>query len=198
MSIEALSPLMAAAAGIGLAAAAGFRVFLPLLGASLAVRSEILEVGESFTWLGSDAALIFFGVATLTEVLAFFIPWMDNLLDTVASPLAVFAGTILAASVIPGESEWVRWIAGLFLGGGSAGVVQAATVLARGVSTGTTGGVGNPVFAAAESGMSFTMVLVTLVLPLVAAVLVLMMVFWFVSRFVKVIRGRRQRAAEGQ
>lgn len=197
--IGGMTPLMAVGAGIGLAAASGFRVFIPLLAACLAVRGGILEVGEGFAWMGSDPALIFFGVATVVEVLAFYVPYFDNLLDTLATPLAVFAGTVLAASVIPGESDLMRWLGGLVLGGGPASVVQASTVVARGASTGTTGGLGNPALATVEAGTSTFLVVVTLVLPIVAAVTVVVILFWFLGRlwqFRKARKAGRERAAE--
>jgi len=86
--------------GIGLSAACGFRVFVPLLVVSVASHTGHLHLSSGFEWMGSDAALIAFAVATVLEVAAYYIPWLDNLLDTVASPAAVIAGTLVTASLI--------------------------------------------------------------------------------------------------
>src|SRR5262245_18739761 len=88
------------ALGIGLAAAVGFRVFLPLLLASIAAYSGHLHLDGNFAWLGSLTAVTMLGVAALAEVLAYYIPAVDNLLDTITGPLALIAGTVVSAAVI--------------------------------------------------------------------------------------------------
>ena len=144
--------------GVGLAAACGFRIFVPLLFMSLAVKTGHLQVNESFSWLGSDVALASFAVATALEIGAYYLPWIDNLLDTAASPLSVIAGTIVMASFVPEMDPWLKWSLSVIAGGAAAGAVQSVTALARGASTASTGGLANPVIstteAAASSGLS--------------------------------------------
>ena len=79
--------------GIGLAASVGFRIFLPLFALSLASYFDVWDLNESWQWIGSLAAVITFGVATFVELFAYFIPFVDNLLDGFAVPLAAIAGT---------------------------------------------------------------------------------------------------------
>jgi len=158
--------------GVGLAAACGFRVFVPLFVTSLAVKTGHLQVTETFAWLGTDAALASFAVATALEVFAYSIPWLDNALDALASPCAVVAGTVVMASFVPEIDPWLKWSLSAIAGGVAAGAVQSATALLRGASTATTGGLANPVVsvgeAAASSGLSAAAVFV----PALAAVCV--------------------------
>ena len=55
--------------GIGLAAATGFRVFLPMLIVSGVAYTGHLPLGESFNWLGSPFALTMLSVAAIVEIL---------------------------------------------------------------------------------------------------------------------------------
>jgi len=97
-------------AGIGLAAASGFRVFLPLFVLSLASKFDVLTLNEKFAWLGSDLAVIILGVATVVEIAAYLIPWLDHLLDAAALPLAGIAGTIAMASMLKGTDPALTYV----------------------------------------------------------------------------------------
>jgi len=158
--------------GIGLSAACGFRVFVPLLVMSIAALSGHLHLVHGFEWLGSYPALIAFSVATFLEVAGYYIPWLDHLLDTMATPAAVIAGTIASASVIGDMSPFLKWTLAAIAGGGSAGLVQGTTVVLRGASTATTGGLANPVVATAELAGATTLSVVALVAPLLAVLVI--------------------------
>lgn len=158
--------------GIGLAAAAGFRVFVPLLVAGLAQHFGYLPMGDNFQWMGSTPALAAFGAATLLEVLGYYVPWVDNLLDAVSSPAAVVAGVILTASVLVDVDPLTRWALAIVAGGGTAGIFQGLTVGTRGISTATTGGLANPLVSTAEAGASGVLALLAVLVPLAALVLV--------------------------
>ncbi len=179
------------ALGIGLAAATGFRVFLPLLIMSVASYSGHLPLGEGFAWLASPQALILFGVAAVVETLAYYIPGVDNLLDTVATPAAFVAGTVAAAAVITDVPPLVKWATAIIAGGGVAGLTQGLTTVARAKSTVMTGTLGNPVLATAELGGSFLLSLLALAAPLLAAALVVVML-WLVFRLVRKLTRRDQ------
>jgi hypothetical protein len=158
--------------GIGLSAACGFRVFVPLLITSIAVHSGHLTLASGFQWIGSYPAMIAFSVATALEIAGYYIPWVDHFLDTVATPAAVVAGTIITASFVADVSPFLRWTTAVIAGGGAAAVVQSATVLVRGASTVATGGLGNPIFATAELGGSIVTSLLSIVVaPLTIALL---------------------------
>ena len=159
------------AVGIGLSAACGFRVFIPLFLASLAGLSGMLPLHADFAWLATYPALFALGSAALAEVMAYYIPWVDNLLDTVATPAAVLAGTAVSASVL-GESlsPFARWALAVISGGGVAGLVQGGTVAARGASSATTGGAGNPVVSTTENVASVLTSILALFAPIIAVV----------------------------
>ena len=158
--------------GLGLSAACGFRVFVPLLVASIAARSGHLTLATGFDWMGSDAALIAFGVATALEIGGYYIPWVDHLLDTVATPAAVVAGTLVTASLVTDMSPFLRWSLAVIAGGGIAGAVQVTTVVTRAASTASTGGLANPLVATAELGGSVVTSLMALIVPVATVVLV--------------------------
>jgi hypothetical protein len=165
--------------GIGLAAACGFRVFVPFLIMSIASLSGHLQLAHGFEWIGTYPALITFSVATALEIAGYYIPWVDHLLDTVATPAAVVAGIIVTASVVSGMSPLLKWGLAVIAGGTAAGVVQGTTVLVRGASTLTTGGLANPLFATAELASSISLSVVALVAPLLVIVLLALFFVFF-------------------
>lgn len=183
------STLLSVCLGLGLAAACGFRVFVPFLIVNLAARAGWVELGSGFDWMVSTPALIAFGVATLLEIGAYHIPWLDNLLDSAAGPIAVVAGVVVSASVFTGIDPFLKWSLALIAGGSLAASAQGATTLLRGISTFTTGGLANPLIATAEAGFSFFLAVLSIVLPALALALTLLVLF-FVLRTV-----RRRRAA---
>ena len=174
--------------GIGLAAAAGFRLFVPLLGMSLATLSGRVEVAAGFEWLANPWIAGVFGVATVLEVGAYFIPWLDNALDTLASPAAVVAGTVMTASLLGTADPWLQWMLGVIAGGGVAATVQGTSVAARGTSSVTTAGVANPIVAFVELVASVVTTVLALIAPVVAVVLVGVAMIWL---FRRIRRGRR-------
>jgi hypothetical protein len=176
--------------GLGLSAACGFRVFVPLLITSLAAFTGHLSLSSGFQWIGSYPALIAFSAATLLEICGYYIPWVDHFLDSLATPAAVVAGTILTASFVTNVSPFLKWTLAVIAGGGAAGLVQASTVLARGASTVTTGGLANPVFATAELGGSIIMSLLSIVAPVLTALLVLVVVALAARKLIQ-LRTRR-------
>lgn len=149
-----MQELLSICVGIGLAAACGFRVFVPLLIVSVAANTGHLSLAQSFQWMGTPAALITFSVATALEVGGYYVPWIDNLLDSVATPAAVVAGTVVSASVFTDMSPFLKWTLAAIAGGGTAGVIQTGTVLTRAASTATTGGLANALVATGELGLS--------------------------------------------
>ena len=169
--------LLSICLGIGLSAACGFRVFVPLLVMSIASLSGHLHLAHGFEWIGSSPALIALSVATALEIAGYYLPWVDHLLDTMATPAAVVAGTVVTASLVADMSPFLRWTLAVIAGGGAAGLVQATTVATRGASLVTTGGLGNPVVATLElAGAVVTSVLTLFVPVLVVALLAVFLV----------------------
>jgi len=160
--------LLSIAIGVGLAAAVGFRVFVPFTVISLAALSGYLELAPGFDWIGSYPALLVFAVATVLEIAAYYIPWVDNLLDSIATPAAIVAGAVITASVVGDVSPLLRWSLAAIAGGGVAAAVQSGTVLLRGTSSTVTGGLGNFAVSSSELLGSVLTSLLAVFLPLVA------------------------------
>jgi uncharacterized protein DUF4126 len=171
------------ALGVGLAAATGLRLFLPMLVVSVAAYSGHLPLSENFAWLATPAALVLLSVAALAEILAYYIPGLDNLLDTLATPAAFVAGTIIAAAVITDLPPMVKWAAAIIAGGGIAGLTQTTSAVLRAKSTVLTGTLGNPVIATAEVGGSLLVSLMALMAPLLTLVVIVVLLWlgfrWF-------------------
>lgn len=174
--------ITAVAIGIGLAASAGFRVFVPMLVAAIAAKAGVMPLNESFQWLASWTSIAILGTATVVEIMAYYIPLVDNLLDTIATPLAVVAGTLLLTSVLPIDSELMKWITGAAVGGGSAAVVQAGSALTRLTSTKLTAGLGNPVVATVENVAATGTSILSLVIPFFIIALFLLLVIFLLTR----------------
>jgi hypothetical protein len=167
---NALSTGLSIAIGLGLAAAAGFRVFVPLLVASAAAAHGHLPLShrDCRGW-ARFPALIAFGAATFFEVVAYYVPWLDHLLDVGRNAGAVLAGMIVSASVMVELPPLVKWGVALIAGGGVAGIVQGATMLTRLKSTVTTAGLANPLVSTAELAGSLATSLLSLVVPVLVA-----------------------------
>ncbi len=178
--------LLCIGVGLGLSAACGLRVFLPMFALSLAAQSGHLSLTPGFSWLGSPQALTVFAIATVAEVAAYYIPWADNLMDTVAIPAAAVAGTIATAAAVGEMSPWLKWSLATIAGGGVATATQLATTKLRGLSTLTTGGAANPAIATAEAGGSAAVSGIALVVPILGIVLVVAgivaLVAWLLKR----------------
>ncbi|MFZ1520415.1 MAG: DUF4126 domain-containing protein [Ignavibacteriaceae bacterium] len=164
--------------GVGLAAAVGFRIFIPFLIASIAAYTGNLELSTYFGWIGTLPALILFAVATVVEIFSYYIPWVDNFLDAINHPLAIFAGIALSGAVVTDFPPLIKWSLALIAGGGIAGTIHAATGLIRLKSSAVTGGVGNPVVATVEAGSSITLSLIAIFIPAVAVMIVGIMIVY--------------------
>lgn len=187
MEAAPLSVVLSVAMGIALAAAAGFRAFVPLLVAGLAIRFGLVEAAPGFAWLGDTTALVALGAATLLEIAAYYVPGLDHALDVAAAPVAVAAGVVVAAGVMVGLPDWLRWAAAILAGGTVATAGHALTSLGRAKAGAATGGLANPLFATGELVASGLLALLALLLPFVALAAVLAIVAVAIAR-------RRRRA----
>jgi len=188
-----METLLSICIGIGLSAACGFRIFVPPLVMSMAAIFGHLTLSPNFSWMGSYTALIAFAVATCIEIAAYYIPWVDNLLDTVATPMAMAAGTIVTASVIPDADPMLQWTVALIAGGGSAGTIQAFTGIGRLASTVMTGGLGNALLSTIESGSAIILSGLAIALPVVAVCLVAVLLVFTLSKLGRNLALKRER-----
>jgi Domain of unknown function (DUF4126) len=170
--------------GVGLAAATGFRVFLPMLIVSGAAYTGHLPLSDNLAWLGTASALTMLSVAAFVEILAYYVPGLDNLLDTLATPAALVAGTLVSAAVMTDVPPIVKWTAAVIAGGGVAGLTQGATAMLRAKSTVFTGGIGNAVISTAELGGALLVSLLALAAPLAALALVIFFL-WLAIRLIQ-------------
>ena len=178
--------------GVGLAAATGFRVFLPMLVVSVAAYTGHLPLDNSFAWLATPSALTMLSVAAVAEILAYYVPAVDNLLDALATPAALVAGTIVSAAVTTDVPPMVKWTAAVIAGGGVAGLTRGVTALLRVKSTILTGGAGNVVLSTAELVGALLVSLLALAAPL-AALAVVIFFLWLGMRLVRHLFRRERR-----
>jgi hypothetical protein len=193
--MESMDMLLSVALGVGLAAAVGLRVFLPLLVLSIAAYTGKVPLSESFQWLGTLPALLMLAVAAVAEIAAYYIPGVDNLLDAIATPTALIAGTIAAAAVMADLPPIVKWTTAVIAGGGAAGLTQGVTSLLRAKSTATTGGLGNPVVATGELGGSLLLSLLAILAPILALVVVVLFCWAIVKGLRRLFARREPQAA---
>ncbi len=159
--------------GVGLAASVGFRVFLPLFALSLAAYFDVWGLNDQWEWVGSLAAVITLGVATLVEVFAYFIPWVDNLLDSISIPLTALAGTLVMVSTVADLDPVTTWSLAIIAGGGTATAIKGASATTRLTSSVTTGGMANPAISAIETGTATVVTTASIFAPVLAGVLVI-------------------------
>ncbi len=183
-----LETILSICLGIGLASASGFRVFLPVFALSLASYFNVIPLNESWAWIGGLPALISFGVAMVFEIFGYYIPFIDNLLDTIATPLAAIAGFVVMASTMVDISPTMTTILAIIAGSGSATAFQGLTTTTRLASSVKTAGLGNPVVSTAETGTAITLSSLAIFLPIVAIILVVIIfgfIYWIFKKLKK-------------
>ena len=176
--MEILEIILSLSLGLGLAAACGFRIFIPPLMMGVGSRFDLYNLEGSFIWVGEDWAIAVFAIATLLEIGGYYVPWIDNLLDTVATPAAVIGGIFVTSASLEGDVDpSLQWILATIAGGSTAGVIQLGTVATRAVSTGVTGGLANPVVSTLEALASIICILLSFFLAIVIP-FVLIFLIW--------------------
>jgi uncharacterized membrane protein YqaE (UPF0057 family) len=173
MMMDPMETILAVITGIGLSAACGFRIFVPLLALSIATKYDYLALAPGFEWIGGYYAMIAFASATILEIIAYYIPWLDNMMDTIASPVSILAGTIATASVITDMPPSLKWMVAIIAGGGVAGLLQGATTALRAKSSLFTGGIGNPAVSTLELAGSVITAILAIILPVLGFILVI-------------------------
>ena len=182
--------------GIGLSAACGFRVFIPLLMMSIASLSGHLALSDGFQWIGTYPALVVFATASVLEIAAYYIPLVDNLMDSIAGPAAVAAGILASASSFIHMDPLLKWTLAIIAGGGTAAIFHGSTALVRGASTALTGGIGNHAVATAELGIASGLSIIAIALPLLSMIVILTLLFFIIRKgFRKLLRPKRTEGA---
>jgi len=180
--MEHTETILAVITGIGLSAACGFRIFVPLLLLNLASMYGYVNLTSGFEWIGGYYATITFAVATVLEISAYYVPWLDNVMDAIASPVSIIAGTIAAASVITDMPPSLKWMVAIIAGGGIAGLLQGSATVLRAKSSLFTGGIGNTVVATLELVGSVITSLLAIILPIIGFILVAILAVYLLLR----------------
>lgn len=176
--------LLGICVGVSLSAACGFRIFVPMLVASVGVHFFGIHVNESLQWVGSWTALVVLSTATICEMFAYYIPWIDNALDLINTPLALLAGTILMSGMLPGLNPCLKWCVAGVLGSGAAGVTKVTSAVLRSASTATTGGLGNNLVSTTENFCSTVFSVLAFIIPVITFTIVIVsfVAIFFLSR----------------
>lgn len=195
MDIINSNTFLAIILGVGLSAACGFRIFVPLLAISIAAKCGHVNLASGFAWMSSWTAIIAFSTATIFEILAFYIPWLDNVMDAIATPAAIVAGTVLTSSLITDISPFLKWTLAVIAGGGTAGIIQAGTVAARGASTVLTGGFGNFIVSTLELIGSLITTALAIFLPVICIFIIFIFIFLALATIIRGNMKKRQKIA---
>ncbi len=183
-----IETLLSICLGIGLAASAGFRIFVPLFILSLASNFDWISVNDNWQWIGETPALIALAIALFFEISAYYIPFIDNFLDSIAIPLAAIAGTVVMASTLIDLSPLITWGLAVIAGGGTAVAINSATATTRLTSSATTGGLGNSIFSTVETGTATVMSIVSVFIPVLAFLLVIFIFFVGIKMIKKIVK----------
>ncbi|MBN1364798.1 MAG: DUF4126 domain-containing protein [Syntrophaceae bacterium] len=190
-----METILGIAVGIGLSAACGFRIFVPLLIMNLAALSGQIQLPAGFAWIGNTSATVAFASATIIEVICYYVPGTDQIMDIIATPAAVVAGTIMTASLTE-LSPFFKWTLALIAGGGVAGLVQGSTVSLRAKSSITTMGTGNFLVATLELIGAVIVALLAILLPVFCLILIILF-FVFVFRKIGRLAFREKQTKTG-
>lgn len=193
MDLSLVQLLLCGCVGVSLSAACGFRVFVPLLVLSVAVKFFGFPVTGGFAWIGTWTALVVLSTATICEVLAYYIPWIDNALDVVNAPLAFVAGTIVMFGLLPESQPCLKWCLAAVIGGGAAETVHATTAVARAASSATTGGVGNNIVSSGENVYATGVSIMAIVAPVITSLILVIAIAIGVVVLRKLIRKIRRK-----
>ena len=176
--MDVVQILLSLSLGLGLAAACGFRVFIPPLMMGVGSRLDLYKLEGSFVWVDNTWAIAIFAVATLLEIGGYFIPWIDNLLDAVATPAAIIGGIFVTSASLEGELDpSAQWTLSVIAGGSVSGVIQLGTVATRAISTGTTGGLANPIISLLEAVASILCILISLFLVAIIPIVIIFLIW---------------------
>ena len=180
---EPVSAALSIAMGLALAAAAGFRAFVPLLVAGLAIHFGHVEAAPGFAWLGEPVVLGTLAVATLAETAAYYVPGLDHFLDVIAAPVALAAGIVAAAGVMVGLPDWLRWLTAIGAGGALSGATHALNAVGRAKTGVASGGLANPVYATTELAGALVLTVLGFLLPFVALAAAVVIAIWLLKRW---------------
>ena len=179
--MEAYSLISSLFLAFGLSAACGFRIFIPPLTFGLLNKADLVQLGESWNWMGSDWVITVLTLAALFEIIGNSVPWFDNLLDVLATPTAIIAGTSLSAISLSEIDPGLKWILSVISGVLITGGFQLSTVSLRGFSSILSGGLINPIISFIEDLISLGISISIILFPLFGIFIVVLIAIFLRS-----------------
>jgi hypothetical protein len=170
--------------GISLSAAAGLRLLIPFLAMSLAGLVGHFPLTDNLQWLDTPTALAGLGIAVLIETVIYYIPWLDHLLDLIALPAAMVAGTLITAAFsadLDLQPFW-QWSLAIIAGGGTAGAMKGLSGLTKVASTATTGGLANFIVTTLELLTALGLSALAILVPTLAVIAMLALLIVLLAR----------------
>ena len=184
--MEAYSLISSIFLAFGLSAACGFRIFIPPLTYGLLYKADLVQLGEGWDWVGNDWVIAVLALAALIEIIGNLVPWIDNLLDVLATPTAIFAGTTLSAVSLSEIDPGLKWMLSVMSGVLVTGGFQLSTVTLRGFSSIFTGGLLNPIISFIEDIISLGISIAIILSPLIGILIVILIALFLRSFYIRV------------
>lgn len=180
--------------GICLSAACGFRIFIPFLILSIFSYTGNIELNEGALWISTIPALIIFSSLTVLEIIGYYIPWIDNMLDLISTPLSIIAGIIILSSLLIDVNPAIKWIFSILFGGVISFNVQLMTVKARALTSVFESGFGNSVFSTIELIAALLISVLAIFQPVISLAILLLLTYLI---FRKIILKRKTDLQKG-
>lgn len=174
--------------GVSLAATCGFRIFVPLLVMGISAQAGYLDLGSGFQWIGTTPAIVVLAIATVAEVLAYFFPFVDNLLISMGAPISILAGILVSAAVMTDINPMLQWALAIIAGGGAAATTNLVSNGVHHSSTMVSAGTINPVVSTVESGLAVLTSILAVVAPLLALICIATVMFFILRGYNKLRR----------
>jgi len=189
--LESYSLISSIFLAFGLSAACGFRIFIPPLTYGLLYKADLVQLGEGWNWIGNDWVIGVLALSALIEIIGNLVPWLDNLLDVLATPTAIFAGTTLSAISLSEIDPGLKWMLSVMSGVLVTGGFQLSTVTLRGFSSIFTGGLLNPIISFIEDIISLGISIAIILFPLLGIFIVLLIALFLRTIYIRLKKTKR-------
>ena len=166
--------LASVCAAFGLSAASGLNAWLPLFTGALLNRLDVVDLAAPFDDLSGTGWIVVLGVLTAADFIGDKIPAVDHVLHGVGTVVAPVSGAALFAGQTGMETD-IPTLVAVLAGGATAEAVHTGRAAVRPASTATTGGVGNPFLSLIEDAGSALLTLAAFVVPVLAALFVIVL-----------------------
>lgn len=183
-----METLLLVGTGVGLAAIAGVRAYLPLALVGLFARLGLFALPAPLGFLDDWLVIGILLALALAESGLDKVRGLDPILDYVQTPLRMVAGVVLFSAAV-GAGLDAGAVPELIAGGAIAGAVSVAKVILRPPAGATSSGVSAPFLSTFEDAVALVGGVVAVLVPLVSLLLVAFLLFFFFR--VRRRRGRK-------